>query len=443
MDYNRIELEYALVGALIADGRNAGQYLADLRSEDFSDIVCLGIYDAIRKLFNTGSPIDRITVLAELGEDYAEGVAEAYGRRASDIGHYVQLLKQYALIDAARTCGLNISGAQRVDDITLHLDKLNGLMVSKRGREAVSMTEAMQRFMDRHQGEAPKYLKFGLQELDDHLYCEPGDFVVIGGYPSAGKTMLATQFALHLAKTRRVGFFSLETSPEKLTDRIMSQVTQIPMSRIKTNTMDEAQWKLAVDAAQALSEIVCDQIPASGMTVADIQAFALSRRYEVVIIDYLQLVTDNSQRGRYEEVTNISLALHTMSQTTGITVIALAQLSRPDKKQNKPTPPSMSSFRESGQIEQDADVALLLYPEDLNDYKSRRVLKIGKNKEGEHTKIILDFHGDTQTLSPAKPTPGETYHNVQKACAKAAKEGRKMAGQSTFEELDSKEPLPF
>lgn len=442
MEYNRIELEYSVIGALIADGRNAGQYLADLCSEDFQDIVCLGMFSAIRKIYNTGSPIDRITVLAELGEDYADGVAEAFRRRAENIGHYVHLLKQYALIDAARVCGLGISVARSTDEITLQLDKLNSLMISKRGREPVSMSEAMQRFMDRHSGDAPKYLTFGLRELDEHLYCEPGDFVVIGGYPSAGKTMLATQFAMHLAKSRRVGFFSLETSPEKLTDRIMSQVTQIPMSRIKTNSMDDAQWKQAVDAAQELSGLVCDQIPASGMTVADIQAFALNRRYDVVFIDYLQLVTDSSRGSRYEAVTNISLALHTMSQTTGITVIALAQLSRPDKKKDKSEPPNMSSFRESGQIEQDADVALLLYQEDLNDYRSRRVLKIGKNKEGERTRILLDFHGDTQTLSPAKSTLGETYRAVQKACAKAAKEGR-MIGQTTFKEIDSSEPLPF
>lgn len=442
MDYNRIELEYAVVGALIADGREAGQYLAELRREDFEDVVCLGIFDAVRRLYNAGSPVDRITVSAELGEDYAEGVAEAYARRATDVGHYVRLLKQYALLEEARTYGLGISAAQSVEDISPQLDRLNALIVSKRGREAVTMGEAMQRFMTRHTGDAPKYLKFGLPELDDHLYCEPGDFVVIGGYPSAGKTVLATQFAMHLAKSRRVGFFSLETSPDKLTDRIVSHVTQIPMNRIKTNTLTDEQWRRAVDAAREISKLTCDQIPASGMTVADIQAFALSRRYEVVIIDYLQLVSDHTRGSRYEAVTNVSLALHTMSQTTGITVIALAQLSRPDKTEKKPRPPTMASFRESGQIEQDADVALLLYQEDQNDYRSRRVLKIGKNKEGERTTLLLDFRGETQTFSPAKPTPGETYRNVRKACAQAAKTGRKE-NQVTFEEIDSAEPLPF
>lgn len=442
IEYNRLELEYSVVGALIADGVNAGQYLAELAAEDFSDVVCLGIFKAVRKLFNAGSPIDRITVLGELGDDYAEGVKEAYRRRTENPGYYAELLKKYAILDDARKCGNEISLAQSVEDIVPQMDRLNNLLVSKRGRQAVTMEEAMSRFMDRHQGDPPKYLRFGLPELDAFLFAEPGDLIVLGGYPSAGKTALATQFAYELAKTHRVGFFTLETHPDKLTDRIMAQRAQIPMPAIKNNRLSDADWKRALDTAAELSRLCIDEVPASGMTVGDIQAFSLSRRYEIIFVDYLQLVHDNSRGGRYEAVTNISIGLHTMAQATGITVIALAQLSRPDKTQKKPLPPSMASFRESGQIEQDADVALLLYQENADDYRSRRILKIGKNKEGEKASIKLDFNGALQRFSPAKPTPGESYEAVQAACRKAAKANR-MEGQQTFEKIDDKEPLPF
>ena len=176
------------------------------------------------------------------------------------------------------------------------------------------------------------------------------------------------------------------------------------------------------------------------MTVRDIQAVALNKRYQVILVDYLQLVTDNG-KGRYEQVTNISQGLHTLAQANGITVIALAQLRRPEKENGKPKPPTMADFRESGQIEQDADIAMLLWPSDPNDNRSRRVLKIGKNKEGERLKLELDFDGATQTMKVAEPTPGEQYRELHRKIRQA---GKANSGQVTFTELkDSDDDLPF
>lgn len=100
------------------------------------------------------------------------------------------------------------------------------------------------------------------------------------------------------------------------------------------------------------------------MTVADIQAFSLSRRYDAIFIDYLQLIPSPQGRSRYDAVTDVSIRLHQMSQTTGIAVFPLSQLSRPDKDRDGRKAPNMASLRESGQIEQDADVIMLLYKED-------------------------------------------------------------------------------
>ena len=108
-------------------------------------------------------------------------------------------------------------------------------------------------------------------------------------------------------------------------------------------------------------------------------------------MDYLQIVTSHEGRSLYEQVTAVSKGLHTLAGSKRIAVIALAQLSRPEKVKGKAAPPTMASFRESGQIEQDADVAMILYPSDPNDNRSARVLKIAKNKEGERGKIDLAF----------------------------------------------------
>ena len=437
-----LELEFALLGGLIADGSKAGEHIASLRPEDFEEPVCRSVFGAIRALFNRRDPVDRISLLHELGEDYAPALDEAAQRATSEVAYYSQLLRQGRRLKEAQKQGFEITNAQSLDDIPPALDKLNALMVQRRDRRPVPMSEALQRFMDRHSGEPPEYLKWGLPPLDDKLYCEPGDFVVIGGYPSAGKTLLASQFALELAKRYRVGFFSLETSADKLTDRMMAYKTQIPMSRIKKNQLSEEDWKACTRAAEELNSLQFEEISASGMTATDIQAYSLSRGYEVIFVDYLQLVQDGSKGGRYEQVTNISLTLHTLAQSCGITVVALAQLSRPDKTVKKPQPPNMSSFRESGQIEQDADVALLLYQEDLDNNAGRRVLKIGKNKEGERFAIILDFNGETQTLRPAKRTASEQHQAAMKACNRARKERSQQ--QSIFKNVDDdREDPPF
>ena len=152
-------------------------------------------------------------------------------------------------------------------------------------------------------------------------------------------------------------------------------------------------------------------IQAGGLSVVDIQALSLAGRYDVIYIDYLQLIEpEDRRRTDYEKVTQISKDLHTMAQTTGITVCALSQLSRPQKGGEQEKAPGLHSLRQSGQIEQDADGVLLLYKEEPKNPKSRRCLKIAKNKDGEAGGIdYLVFDGAHQRFresvvdAPAKP----------------------------------------
>lgn len=181
------------------------------------------------------------------------------------------------------------------------------------------------------------------------------------------------------------------------------------------------------------------------MTVRDIQTLSLSRKYQVIFVDYLQLITAPGKQPRYEQVTQISQELHTLGRAHGVAVIALAQLKRPDKDKGKPVPPSMSDFRESGQIEQDADSALIIYPSDPNDYRSDRILYIAKNKEGTRDRYPLEFDGAVQTLRERSKSYSETQGDIRRAAKAAAAERREMeAMQVKLEELpDNGEPLPF
>lgn len=192
------------------------------------------------------------------------------------------------------------------------------------------------------------------------------------------------------------------------------------LAKIKRSELDESDYQALSIASKRLIKPELELIEAAGMTVADIQAFSLSRRYDAIFIDYLQLIPSPQGRSRYDAVTDVSIRLHQMSQTTGIAVFPLSQLSRPDKDRDGRKAPNMASLRESGQIEQDADVIMLLYKEDPDRPDSRRVLKIAKNKEGEVGQIYLTFDGNTQTFresvydAPApKPRSEPEYMQVK------------------------------
>lgn len=397
------ELQYTIVGTLMQEPEKIGETLTRLSVADFPDLPTRGIYAAIGDLHFSGAPIDAVTVLDKAGDEYGEAILYARQQYTTDLDYCVgQLLEKSRILTVQKLAG-QIETADSLEAVERLVGNLNAAMAERQRVTIVKSGDAALEFCNSQSDPAPSYYRWGFARLDQSLYVEQGDFVVIGGYSSAGKTLLSLQFAKTLAETRRVGYFTLETSPKKLTDRLIAHMGRIPLSAIKDHNLNDEQWMAAAQAANNLSLLHLDFIPASGMTVRDIQAIALSQRYEAIFIDYLQLIQAKGG-SRYEIVTNISSGLHTMAQAHGITVIALAQLSRPEQsKDGKQSAPSMHSFRESGQIEQDADVALLLYQTNPNDYRSRRMLKCGKNKDGERFAMELAFDGPLQTLSVPQP----------------------------------------
>ncbi len=280
----------------------------------------------------------------------------------------------------------------------------------------VSFAQGLSEFYKRHDGaKPPEYLRWGFCSLNKMLCAESGDFIIIGGYPSAGKTVLAIEFAWELAfhSKKRVGVFSLETKDEKLYDRLICRASDTPFDDIKHNTISNDSWKNIAELGGYADSIKLDVIKASGMTVNDIRAISLAHHYDVIFIDYLQLISSGGRyRGnRTEEVAGISMALHTFSQTSDVTIVALSQLSRQDKTE-KSKAPTMASLRESGQLEQDADIVMLLYLVDEADPNGDRRLKIGKNKEGERGFITLGFNPTkmqfTQKSSRTDEPPNKT-----------------------------------
>jgi len=424
-----LDAQVGVIGSVLIAPELAPKVLAETSEQDYTGDFRL-IYNTMKRLFLAGKPADPVLVCAEIGEAISPKLIQIMEvtPTAQNIDHYIAAAKEKGKLLRLRQYGQDLSDADNLDIAIQLIDQANKAMVERQTIKIVGMNAALSDFWSRHEGKK-EYLTWPIDGLNENLYAEPGDFIVLGGYPSDGKSALALQMAYHMATTKRVGFFSLETNDRKLFDRMMSSVAKIPMERIKTNGLTAADWELAARAAAEVGTRNLEYIPAAGMSVVDIQAISFAQRYDVIFVDYLQLINSKG-RDRFSMVTDISIGLHTMAQSTGITVIALAQLSRPEKKKNNATPqPTLSSLRESGQIEQDADIVFMLYRPSFE--RSERELLILKNKEGKLGRMTLNFDGQYQTFSRQSQ---DKYKQTQSAIRKAGRE---------YQRLPDDEPVPF
>ena len=444
------DAQVGVLGSILLEPGLIGRVMSQIRAEDFTSSIYRLIYQTITGMFLEGKPVDptlvreRLSGIGQISETLYQIMTLT--PTPANIWEYVADLKKQAALAALREIGRRLETVLALEDGQKLVDQANGVFSSRPGVERLSAQKLVEDFMDRHGEQArPDYLTWSLPKLNDRMYTEPGDMVLLGGYPSAGKTALALRFAWHMARTKRVGFYSLETRPSKLGDRSVAAIAGIDMGAIKRGALTDEDWSRLADHAESVSRRSLDLIPAGGMTVQDIQADALAHRYEVIYLDYLQLVKTPGGANRTEIVTGISIELHQLAQTHSVTVVALSQLSRAKTTAGgEEVAPTMSSLRESGQLEQDADAVLLLYREEPDKQESRRVLFVAKNKEGSIGKIYLDFNGQTQTFRESERA--NEVAGAMAASGRRAKRPEPRDKQMTWEELEdkwSKEQNPF
>ena len=260
--------------------------------------------------------------------------------------------------------------------------------------------------------------------------------------------------AYHMAARYKVGFFSLETDKRKVRDRMVASVAQIDFDAIKRRTLTESDWAGLAAKSTDMSKRDLTVLRAAGMTVADIQSASQAYGFQVVVIDYVQLITPEVSRRapRSEQMADVSRALHTFAQSSGTLVIELAQLTRQERGSWRE--PDMHDLKESGQFEQDADIIFLLYrpspSDDTLDQEKNRILKIAKYKEGPRGRWPLYFDGPKQTFSVVSEADGKAVlRQLVNAGKKAKSKNRAEAtGQQTmseFQELSAEEAgdIPF
>ena len=394
MDESWTLAQQSVLGACLIDSRVIGSAVFALGDTDFQG-ANKSVFLAIRDLYTGGKPIDIVSVLDRLGggAEYRGYLAQLMDitPTAANVQSYIGICRERSRVARYREIGLQLMDVDSSAAGAELIQGSNGITVG-RGMQSSTMREALHDFFTRYDKKAV-YIPWFIQQLNGQIDMEFGDFCLLGGRPSSGKSAFALECAIYWAAVCgwRVGFYSCETSREKLTNRILAACARVPLHGIKHSCLDDKQMARLCAVSGKIADAPIDLITAAGKTVAEIQANALAKKHQIIIVDYLQIVKDNG-KDEYAQVSNISKALHTMCASLGVFCLALCQLNR-----TKGARPTLEDLRSSGQLEQDADSVLFLHRPEGKD--KERELIIAKNKEGECRTTRLVFDGPVQHFS--------------------------------------------
>lgn len=307
---------------------------------------------------------------------------------------WAQIVKEQAALARARELAFKIAdNSTTYEDLTEIYEQMGETInLHSERSDFIPMCDGIDNYI-RRLDDKPEYISTGLKALDNNLHLVSGNFVVIGGRPSAGKTALSLQLACEMAKNgQKVAYFSLETDPDTLYARIIANQLSVPLHVVKNKTVNIND----LDRLADIKKYPLFVRSAAGKSVGWIRTQSIRMQADVVFIDYLQLIHQAGAKDRYSAVTEISMALHEFAQSTGTLVVALAQLNRDTARAG--IPPTAADLRESGQIEQDADAIILL----ANNVTTKTRPEIHyhfaleKNKEGSVGPLDIMFDKETQ-----------------------------------------------
>ena len=387
-----IEAEEAVIGSLLIDGDSILKITHTLKPKDFYHERNSYCYEACLALFQRREAINQVTVTHELnlrnrlevvgGPSYLSHLVSVVPTPLH-IEHYARIVSRTAtmrkLIEAASEIAI-IGYAGTADDEAA-LGKAEHILSEVRSgqsiREFVSIREVLDQFLEERAaiaeplqgGVAP--IMTGFDSLDDLLGgLQPADLVVLAARPSVGKSTLATNLALNAAKGgATVGIFSLEMSREQLARRMVASEASLDAHRLRLGLYTEAEHRQIIHSVGSLSDlsIYIDDTPLQGILEMRSKARRLhmERGLNMLVVDYLQLIQGSGRDGnRVQEISEISRALKALARDLNIPVLAVSQLSRAVELRPSHRP-QLSDLRESGSIEQDADVVMFIYREDL------------------------------------------------------------------------------
>ena len=441
-----LQAQNCLLGAALINPELVPRVVTELAAEDFSGNGLL-IYKAMSDLFREskgGDDVDAVAVSQYLGgtQEARALIANFMGcsPNFTEIDRYIEMAKNAAKVSRLRSMGAELAAAVDLNDAMRAADAISSQMMHRPGLKSFDPVELFESFRVRHTSPQESY-NWKLDVIGNYIRLKKGNFLILGAEPSGGKTAFALEQMWALSEKHRVLFVSLETDAETIFDRLISSYTGIPMDALMDSRISPMQWKMIDSAKTAIRNRNFKILPAAGLTVSGIKAAALSYKADIVIIDYLQIIQISGKKtSRYEAITEISMDLHILAQSTGLIILALSQVTNRDPSARN-NPLGIHSARESGQIEADADAILMLdkfVEKNLRESgcNANRILRIVKNKNGRCANIPLRFNGATQTFSRAY-VPDPDWEAAQKSNPKQSKE------DNSFEQLPMETEIPF
>ncbi|HRJ87072.1 MAG: replicative DNA helicase [Blastocatellia bacterium] len=424
------ESERAILGAILLDNSLITQTVEHLKPEDFYSPLHRRIYDAMVALFDASKRIDPILIGEEFKKD---GSVESIGGIAaianltyglphfSDLSEYIRVVKAKSTMrNLVRTCNQITSEALEEEEdaeiVLDHAEQAIFALAEAKDRQGFSgirpiaenVFTKIQEFASR-ESHALTGLATGFRDLDNITSgLQPADLIIVAARPSMGKTALCLNIAQRAAVNENavVAVFSLEMSKEQLVMRMLSSQASVDARNLRLGMLSTKDWGRLAEAIAQLSEtsLFIDDTP--GISVLEMRAklrrlAAEQKKLDLIVVDYLQLMGGGTRRNenRQQEVSQISRDLKSLAKEFNAPVLALSQLSRAPEARNPPKP-MMSDLRESGSIEQDADVVAFIYRQDYyakniddipDDQKNVAEIIIAKQRNGPTDTIKMAF----------------------------------------------------
>lgn len=419
------EAEVSVLGSLMLD-KDAIIRVADfLVPEDFYDNKHKTIYEVILSLFSKNTSIDILTVTNILEEkkliDQVGGVTYLTTLMnavpsAANVTHYAAIVRKKGTLRRLIQAAGEISNVafDEQNDIESILDqaeqKLFGVSQQHLKQNFVPINTILTATFDRidelHRDKGKlRGLATGFLDLDQKLGgLQKSDLIVLAARPSMGKTAMALDIMRHVGVSLKVpvGIFSLEMSKDQLVDRLLSSQSEVDLWKIRTGNLNDEDFERIGEAMGILSEAPIYIDDAAGSNVMEVRTKARRLQSEhgvgLIVVDYLQLMSGRNTDNRVQEVSEISRSLKILARELNVPVIALSQLSR--GVENRPDKvPQLADLRESGSIEQDADVVMFIYREDMYKGKESRrpniaEIHIKKHRNGPTGQVDLYFNAD-------------------------------------------------
>jgi replicative DNA helicase len=435
-----LDIESNILGALLLDKRTIPLVIGHLKTDIFYDLKHQKIFNAIKEMYDTNVSIDLTTVAQKLSQDKdIQDVGGAFYLSkltdnvitSSHINTHIEIvIEMYKKREAYKV--LKIAENQCLDNDSQSIELLSDLNSQLLGLQEYgniyekSITDVVMAInFARDLASNGELLGFntGFQELNQTIagWCKP-DLCIIAARPGAGKTAMMLSSVYHLAILNNVptAIFSLEMSSEQLVERLESITSQVPLKRLRTNNLNDYERKLLLKTDDKIITAPIYIEDTGGISISQLRAKAtiLKQKYgiKVIFLDYLQLMSGQGKQNqnREQEVSLISRSLKALAKELEVPIIALSQLSRKVEERADKLP-MLSDLRESGSIEQDADIVIMLmrpsyyemkepveiggkeyHPDDLV------IVKVEKNRHGKCCNMAVRFIGETTTFEDYK-----------------------------------------